>query len=125
MSDALKAFNRYINETYTGQELMKKHSLDEEGIWKIRGEDPNADMHGSHYQPDLGTVEGKLRDVIMYAVALPSFWSWGGGGNFESLGKKLPRIDSKTVEVRNSLLEEEQRLIKKLETIRTQLKGYK
>ena len=30
----------------------------------------------------MGTVQGKLRDVIEYAVELKGFWQWGGGGDF-------------------------------------------
>lgn len=70
----------YLN-TYAGQQLIKKHSLTETGLWRIRGEDPNCDLGGHHYQPELGIVEGKLEDVIAYAITIKSFYSWGGGGD--------------------------------------------
>lgn len=81
---------KYITGTYSGQELMKKHSLDEVGVWKIKGEDPNCDLGGTHYQPDLGTYEGTLKDVLLVAVDMGSFYAWGGGGNIEKVKiKKL------------------------------------
>ena len=70
-----EAVTRYFR-TYTGQELLKKHSLGEKGIWRIRGEDPNCDFGGFHHNPELGIVEGTLEDVITYGVSLPSFWTW-------------------------------------------------
>lgn len=68
-------------KTYSGQKLLEKHSLDEDGIWQIKGEDPNCDLGGYHHQPNLGTVSGVLRDVIDYAVELKDFYTWGGGGD--------------------------------------------
>lgn len=66
--------------TYFAKKMLEKHSLDEYGLWLIKGEDPNCDLGGHHYQPNLGTVEGVLSDVIDYAVELPQFWQWGAGG---------------------------------------------
>ena len=71
----------WLRTSYSGQRLREKHSLDEEGTWRIRGEDPNCDMGGHHYQPELGTVEGKLCDVVEHAVNLGGFYTWGGGGD--------------------------------------------
>ena len=51
------AFDRFL-ETYGGRELTSKHSLEEYGIWKVEGEDPNCDFGGSHHQPNLGLFEG-------------------------------------------------------------------
>ena len=65
--------------SFEGKELLKKHSLDEVGIWKVRGADSNCDLGGSHYMPEIGQFEGKLRDIIVYAVDLSGFWSWGPG----------------------------------------------
>lgn len=75
--------------TYSYKELIKKHSLSEEGTWKVLGEDPNADFGGQHFEPDLGMFEGKLEDIIAYAVTLSSFWSWGAGGTIEKVGKPI------------------------------------
>lgn len=121
---ALTNFNKFINDTYSGKQLLEHHSLDEEGMWEIRGEDPNCDLGGSHHQPKLGIVQGKLRDVIMYGVDLPGFWQWGAGGNFESIGV-IPKIDSKSIEVRNELLAEEVRLIRELKAVQERLRIHK
>jgi hypothetical protein len=72
-------------EGYTGKDLLKKHLLSDSGYWHIRGEDPNADLGGSHYQPDLGVVKGTLRNVVEYAVMLPRFYTWGYGGNITKI----------------------------------------
>jgi hypothetical protein len=78
-------YEQWIRSSYGGKKLLEKHSLNEVGIWQIRGEDPNCDMGGAHYQPNLGTVEGRLEDVIRYAVKLPEFYTWGSGGNIEKI----------------------------------------
>lgn len=74
-------FDQWMKTSYRGKELLRKHKLDEFGIWRIRGEDPNCDLGGAHYQPELGVVEGKLKDVIKYAVKLSDFYTWGSGGD--------------------------------------------
>jgi hypothetical protein len=84
------AYMRYT-QTYSGRELLKKHSLTDTGLWRIRGEDPNCDFGGYHHSPDLGTVEGTLLDVIEYAIELKNFWTWGGGGDIELV--KVQKID--------------------------------
>ena len=75
----------YLGRTYSGGQLLKKHTLDEKGLWKVRGEDPNCDLGGSHHQPDLGVVEGTLQEALEYALAHKDFYTWGGGGNFEKI----------------------------------------
>lgn len=75
-------YYRFLN-TYSGKELLKKHTLGEVGTWRIFGEDSNCDLGGSHHEPDLGYVKGTLKKVIEYAVELPNFWQWGGGGRIE------------------------------------------
>lgn len=75
------AIERYKN-TYSYKQLIQKYSLSQEGLWKVRGEDPNCDFGGHHYMPELGTFEGKLEDIIAYAVTLSGFWQWGAGGDF-------------------------------------------
>lgn len=69
-------------KSYSYNSLMKHYSLDDYGVWQIRGEDPNCDFGGHHHEPLLETVEGKLEDVIKYGVELPRFWQWGAGGSF-------------------------------------------
>jgi hypothetical protein len=55
----------------------------EEGFWQIYGEDPNCDLQGPHSRPNLGVFQGTLSDAIDYAVDLPEFFTWGGGGTIE------------------------------------------
>jgi len=76
-------FERYI-ETYIGKRISKA-DLNKVAVWEILGADPNCDFGGLHHRPYLGTVQGKLRDVIEYAVELPGFWQWGGGGDFKEV----------------------------------------
>lgn len=83
--------NRFL-QTYNGNDLLQKYSLDEFGIWQIVGEDPNCDMGGYHHQPDLGNVEGTLSQAIDYAVNLVGFWQWGAGGNIKKL--EIKRLDN-------------------------------
>jgi hypothetical protein len=78
----------WLRTSYNGKELTKKYSLAEFGVWRIRGEDPNCDLGGHHYEPDLGTVVGKLEEVVQYAVSLDSFFTWGGGGRIIKLDIK-------------------------------------
>lgn len=73
-------FNNFLSR-YNGQELLKKYSLQTEGTWEVRGEDPNCDLGGHHQQPLLGHYKGKLQDVIEEAVNLKGFWAWGAGGS--------------------------------------------
>lgn len=119
-----KAHNQYdkYTATYNGRALFEKHSPDQVGIWKIYGEDPNASMGGSHYQPELGVVEGMLRDVIMYAVNLPSFWQWGAGGVFVFVGETIPKIDANSWQEREELVAEADRLEKELAVVKEKLK---
>lgn len=51
------------------------------GVWRICGESPSCDYGGSHYEPYLETVEGRLDKVLQHAVELPKFWTWGAGGS--------------------------------------------
>lgn len=74
------SYDKYL-QTWYGRALLKKHSLDEEGVWAIRGEDPNCDMGGPHVMPELGLLSGRLEDVIREAVKMKGFWQWGSGGD--------------------------------------------
>lgn len=115
------AYERYL-KTWSGQQLLKKHSLNETGTWKILGEDPNCDMGGHHYQPELGLYEGKLEDVVRYGVELPRFWNWGGGGDFIKLEKAV-KIDSTSVAARDALLKKKAALKEELAKIEKELKS--
>ncbi len=92
-------YSRFINETYSGRELLKKHRLGEWGIWRVLGEDPNCDFGGSHHNPYLGTYEGDLANVITIAVELKGFWQWGAGGQIEKTN--VEKIHPETIAERN------------------------
>lgn len=96
-------YERYKN-TYGYRDLMQKHTLSEEGVWDIYGEDANCDWGGHHHEPFLCTVKGQLEHAIQYAVELRSFWQWGAGGRIKKksedkivdvskLAKNKKRID--------------------------------
>ncbi len=72
-------YDKYLN-SYSGRRLLEKHSLDEYGSWIVKGEDANCDLGGAHHMPHIGTVEGKLINVIKWAVSQNNFWTWGAGG---------------------------------------------
>jgi len=123
MTNKMKALENYKKflETYSGVELLKKHKLDETGIWRIRGEDPNCDMGGHHYMPELGIFSGTLQDVIMYGANLPNFWQWGAGGNFELMGREIPTIDKNSLEARDAMEEELKEMEEKVRELKRQL----
>lgn len=100
-----KNFKQYTEVTYSGRRLLEKYSLDMVGTWKVSGEDPNCDMGGYHHSPYIGTFDGKLRDVIMVAVEMPMFWTWGGGGDFELI--EIKKVTDKSAEI---LLAKKQRI---------------
>ena len=80
---------RKFKKTYSGAKLLEKYSLDTNGLWEVRGEDPNCDMGGHHSKPHLGYFDGKLEDVIITAVNLKGFYSWGSGGEITKVEKIL------------------------------------
>ena len=82
-----KNLHRYLNESYSGRELLKKHGLTETGVWEVLGEDPNCDLGGFHHRPSLGFYRGSLQEVVEVAVDLHGFWQWGGGGTIK---KSIP-----------------------------------
>ena len=81
-------YNDFL-KTYSGERLLKEHSLDKWGNWKIEGEDPNCDFGGFHHSPHLEYVYGPLRQVIKYAVGLEGFWQWGAGGKISFVDIKV------------------------------------
>ena len=98
-------YERFLN-TYSGNKLQSNHSLSDEGVWQIFGEDPNCDFGGHHHTPFLGLIEGKLDDVIREAVMYGGFWQWGSGGEIKKY--KEPAIKkAKTKEERNNAEYEE------------------
>lgn len=73
-------YQRILDRTRERHPMLSENTR---GKWKIFGEDPNCDMGGSHHEPYLETVEGTLKDAVMYAIELKGFWNWGGGGRLE------------------------------------------
>lgn len=106
--------------SYSYRELVNKHKLDEHGLWNVRGEDSNCDLGGAHYMPDLGTFEGKLEDIIAYAVQLTGFWSWGAGGDIKKVAAPV-KITAESNAEQVKLKQREQELLAELEKIRTKL----
>lgn len=86
-----KNYEKFLT-TYSGRELLKTHGLDDYGLWMVRGEDPNCDFGGHHHEPKIGVAEGKLRDVILWAVVHPNFWQWGSGG-------RITKYDATTIKI--------------------------
>jgi hypothetical protein len=82
--------------TWSYKDLLEKHSLQEVGVWLVLGEDSNADLGGHPYEPELGMFEGKLEDIVAYAVELPHFWQWGAGGSINKINPPT-KIDSSSV----------------------------
>lgn len=87
-----------FSKSYYGRKLLETHSLDEEGTWEVRGEDPNCDMGGHHHEPFLGFYSGKLRDVVELATELPGFFQWGAGGKISKASPpKVTKVVAKVV----------------------------
>lgn len=109
-----------FENTFAYKQLVDKHSLEEYGTWQIYGEDPNCDFGGHHHEPFLANVEGKLKDVIAYAVKLPGFWQWGAGGNIKKITSVI-KVDEESLKERESLLSQEKELESKLKEIKQKL----
>lgn len=95
-----KRLSEYQN-SWAYKRILESHTLGEYGIWRVFGEDPNCDM-GGHHQPELGTYEGKLSDVMELAVELPNFWQWGAGGSIEKAATPI-KVDANTNAKRDAL----------------------
>jgi len=114
-------FDRYM-QTYAGKHLG--YPLSEVSVWLVHGEDPNCDMGGSHICPKLGYFEGKLEDVIRYAVELPNFWQWGGGGSFEkAVPPSVIKIGPDSVRERIELLAKKEALKAQMAELDKQIGG--
>lgn len=111
---------KYRN-TYSGRKLFENYSPSDYGIWQVLGEDSNADFGGSHYRPTLGYFEGKLEDVVNYAVNIQRFWSWGAGGEITPI--KIVEVNENTVAEAVRLEQERKRLEQERDRIDAQLKA--
>jgi hypothetical protein len=114
-----KNYIQYTQVSYSGRDLLSKHSLTETGQWQIRGEDPNCDLGGAHHQPDLGIVDGVLKDVIEYAVELKGFWQWGAGGTITKI--KVIQIDTAANQRRAELAAEARAIEARLKEIKSEM----
>ena len=113
------AYQRFVDTSYSGRDLLKKYSLEDEGTWQVCGEDPNCDMGGHHSNPYLGTFSGKLKDVIKIAVGLPGFFTWGGGGNLKRIN--IVVVEDGTAEEQDELKNQITDLEGELEFLKSQL----
>jgi hypothetical protein len=116
-----KQYKQYTEVSYSGRKLLEQHNLNENGLWKIYGEDPNCDLGGAHHEPELGLVEGCLKDVIEYAVELPRFWQWGSGGRIVKVDV-VRKINAESNAKRARLMAEAEDLELRLKKIQEELK---
>lgn len=94
----------------------------QEGLWQIFGEDPNCDLGGSHHQPLLATVQGTYAAAVDYALDLPSFFTWGGGGDVRKI--EVIKVDGESLRKRTELTTERNALKIKLADLEAELKRY-
>jgi hypothetical protein len=82
------AYHRFI-QTYNGKALLKKHDLAEVGIWLVRPEEcDQGDGRRIYGQPDVGTYEGVLEDIIRYVARKPEFSNNAGVGTISKVTEK-------------------------------------
>jgi hypothetical protein len=122
MKSTEERINYFTTESISGSHLLNMYTLDTMGAWLIFGETLNADFGGFGHRPELGTVRGKLADVIEYAVDLPGFWSCGAGGDIEYVNMDIPLISKETNAERRRLLAERDTLQIRLNEIDGKLK---
>jgi len=100
--------------------LLEEHPGHEVGTWQILGEDPNCDLGGPHGNPMLATVQGTYADIVEYALELPGFFTWGGGGDIEKVS--VLKVDGTTVKQRAILNSRRQTLKRQLDEVEAELK---
>jgi hypothetical protein len=105
--------HQFLNVSYSGTHLQ--HPLSTYGTWRVRGEDPNCDLGGSHHMPELGLFQGTLSDVVDIAVMLPQFWQWGGGGDITLIS--IVKTEDYTAAKVSALKEERAELLKRVSEI--------
>jgi hypothetical protein len=108
--------------TFSYRALLQKHKLTDTGVWMVCGEDSNTDLGGHHYMPELGRFEGKLEDIIAYAVTIPRFWTWGGGGSISLLSEPI-KIDANSSAKRIAVEQKVKTLEEQLKQARKELEG--
>lgn len=77
-----KAIEHYL-KSYHYQH--NAYSVNEEGIFEVRGEDPNCDFGGPHHQPLLFVAQGKFIDILTRAVKTNNWMTCGSGGTITKL----------------------------------------
>lgn len=94
------------NVEYIKNRLLAERTRSEEGKWEIWGEDSNVDRRGSRDIPLLATVSGTYEEAVLYAMTLPRFFSWGGGGDIKKVidlkhlnSKEGQRLQKRMVEL--------------------------
>jgi|SRR5476651_737385 len=81
-------YDRFIN-SYNGKSLLKSHDLAEVGIWLVRPEEcDQGDGRRIYGQPDVGTFEGVLEDIIRYVVRKSEFINNAGCGTISKVKEK-------------------------------------
>ena len=123
-----------VGVSFMGEESQKKAKKkddllaelglppDTEGTWHVRGEDPNCDLGGAHYMPSLGYLEGKLGEVIDYAMEMDRFWGWGWGGDvLEVKPVKAKKVTAKSHPNMDALTQQKQELEEKLAEVKRKI----
>lgn len=100
------------NVEYIKNRLLKARNPSEGGKWEIWGwawDVPEA-------PPLLATVSGTYEEAVLYAMTLPRFFSWGGGGDIKKVidlkhlnskeGQRLQRRMAELEEVKKKADEE-------------------
>jgi hypothetical protein len=103
--------------------LLKHFPATCKGVWEIYGEDPNCDVGGSHHTPLLQVVEGTYINVVEYALTLPGFFTWGGGGNIklQEITRPAINVDEINSECRKELNNKKDQLQKEIDEINIKL----
>jgi hypothetical protein len=100
--------------------LLSNYRPDESGTWQIFGEDPNCDFGGAHTEPFLATVQGTYAAVVAYALELPGFFTWGGGGRVVPVS--IVKVDGETIRQIVVLKSRRQTLKAQLNDVEAELK---
>lgn len=90
------------------------------GTWQIFGEDPNCDFGGPHHEPLIATVQGTYESAVEYALGLPNFFTWGGGGKVRKV--EVVKVDGATIRQRAVLRGRRTTLMDQLAEVEAELK---
>lgn len=114
-----------VKQFITGAEcysnLLKENKLSDYGVWKVTGEDPNADLGGYHHNPLIGYAEGTLEDVIAWAVEQPRWYAWGRGGHIERWNPKIVKVNKNTLKEETKLRRRQSELEAELEELKKRI----